>query len=464
MNKKVKVIVGIILIFFIVLSVIILITAKNKEASENKEVSKTSNLTSTVLKISDNYVTMQDENNIIYTFLITEAFNLEVGEVIQLEYKGELNTSKEIQDNEVVSYKVLEKVSGEIPSSWLDSGLFSDFYKLAYQKLETLTLDEKIGQILLARVPTTKQIEDLQKYKFGGYLLFQRDFDSKTKNEVISMIKNYQDNANIPLLIAVDEEGGTVSRISSNKNLVETPFKSPRELYQEGGFSLISEDTILKSQILEELGINLNLAPVVDIATNPTDYMYSRSVGLDATLTSEYAKTVIEASHLGTVSYTLKHFPGYGNNADTHQGISIDTRSLETILENDIKPFEAGIKAKAEAVLVSHNIVEALDKEKPASLSISVHNLLRDDLGFTGIVITDDLSMKAITDNYSKTSVVDAILAGNDLLIVTDYEEAIKTIKQALEDKTLSEDLLDKMVFRILAFKYYKGLLVPVSK
>ena len=251
MNKKVKVIVGIILIFFIVLSVIILITAKNKGANENKEVSKTSNLTSTILKISDNYVTMQDENNIIYTFLITEAFNLEVGEVIQLEYKGELNTSKEIQDNEVVSYKVLEKVSGEIPSSWLDSGLFSDFYKLAYQKLETLTLDEKIGQILLARVPTTKQIEDLQKYKFGGYLLFQRDFDSKTKNEVISMIKNYQDNANIPLLIAVDEEGGTVSRISSNKNLVETPFKSPRELYQEGGFARIKEDTIEKSKLLQ---------------------------------------------------------------------------------------------------------------------------------------------------------------------------------------------------------------------
>ena len=111
MNKKVKVIVGIILIFFIVLSVIILITAKNKEASENKEVSKTSNLTSTILKISDNYVTMQDENNIIYTFFITEALNLEVGDVIQLEYKGELNTSKEIQDNEVVSYEVLEKVS-----------------------------------------------------------------------------------------------------------------------------------------------------------------------------------------------------------------------------------------------------------------------------------------------------------------------------------------------------------------
>ena len=180
MNKKV--ILGIILIFFIVLSVIILMTLKNKETNENKEVLKTSNLTSTVLKISDNYVTMQDENNIIYTFFITEALNLEVGDVIQLEYKGELNTSKEIQDNEVVSYEVLEKVSGEIPSSWFDAGLFSNFYKLAYQKLETLT-KEKNWANFISRVPTTNQIADLQKYKFGGYLLFKEILIRKLKTK-----------------------------------------------------------------------------------------------------------------------------------------------------------------------------------------------------------------------------------------------------------------------------------------
>ena len=179
MNKKV--ILGIILIFFIVLSVIILMTLKNKETNENKEVLKTSNLTSTVLKISNNYVTMQDENNIIYTFFITEALNLEVGDVIQLEYKGELNTSKEIQDNEVVSYEVLEKVSGEIPSSWFDAGLFSNFYKLAYQKLETLTKEEKIGQILLARVPTTNQIADLQNINLGVIYYFKEILIRKRK-------------------------------------------------------------------------------------------------------------------------------------------------------------------------------------------------------------------------------------------------------------------------------------------
>ena len=295
-------------------------------------------------------------------------------------------------------------------------------------------------------------------------MLFQRDFDSKSKNEVISMIQNFQNNANIPLLIAADEEGGKVSRISSNKNLVSTPFKSSRELYQEGGFPLIKEDTVSKSKILKELGINLNLAPVVDISTNPSDYMYSRSLGENASLTSLYAKNVIEASKEEPVSYTLKHFPGYGNNADTHLGLSVDTRSLESIKENDLKPFESGIEAKAEAVLVSHNIVKALDPNNPASLSKSVHNLLRHDLGFTGIVITDDLSMKAISDNYPKSAVVDAILAGNDLLIVTDYETAIQEIKLALQDGTISEDLLNKIVFRNLAWKYYKGLLVPNQK
>ena len=110
------------------------------------------------------------------------------------------------------------------------------------------------------------------------------------------MIKEVQEVSKIPLLTAVDEEGGKVVRISSNKNLVEEPFKSSKELYKEGGFERIKEDTIEKSKVLNNLGLNVNLAPVVDVSTNASDYMYERALGENTELTATYAKTVISAS------------------------------------------------------------------------------------------------------------------------------------------------------------------------
>lgn len=339
--------------------------------------------------------------------------------------------------------------------------MFSEFYEMAYTKLKKLSLEEKIGQIFLVRVPENNKISDLKKYQFGGYLLFARDFTGKTKDEVIKMVDEFQENANIPLLIATDEEGGKVSRLSSNTNLVSSPFKSSSELYKEGGMDLIKKDTINKSETLEELGINLNLAPVVDVSTDPNSYMYERTIKENTSITSTYAKTVIEASKGSKVSYTLKHFPGYGDNADTHKTSATDNRTYSKIMEDDIPPFRAGIKAGAEAVLVSHTIVPAMDKDNPSSLSATTHNVLRNELGFTGIIITDDLAMGAVNvDN----AVVKAIKAGNDLLIVTDYESSMKKVKDAIEDGTLSKEAVDKMAFRVLAWKYYKGLMYDVEK
>jgi len=455
MNKK------IILISCLIMLILVLVLVNRNFKSEKNE--KTAYLTSSVINIFDKQVTVQDDMNIIYTFVM-ENNGLNLGDTINLEYKGSLDKENVFQNVKVLAYEIVKPVDKQVPDTFNDKGIFSKYYQVAYNKLKTMTLDEKIGQILLVRVPTANQIEDLKKYKFGGYLLFERDFTGKTKPEVIEMIKTYQDNSSIPLLIAVDEEGGKVSRISSNKNLVETPFKSPRELYLSGGLALVREDTIEKSKILDELGINLNLAPVVDVSTNQTDYIYERTLGENTTITSQYSKAVIEASKNGKVSYTLKHFPGYGNNADTHLGVSVDTRTLESIKQNDLPPFKAGIDAGAEAVLISHNIVSVIDPNNPASLSPGVHNLLRNDLEFTGLSITDDLSMQAISNNYPKKAVINAILAGNDLLIVTDYEQAVEEIKQGLTNNLISEELLDEMAFRVLAFKYYKGLLTVNQK
>lgn len=334
--------------------------------------------------------------------------------------------------------------------------VFKDYRMQAKEKLETLTLEEKIGQIFLVRYPETNGVQILEKYKFGGYLLFERDFKNKTEEEIKNEIVNLQSVANIPLLIAVDEEGGKVVRASSNVNLRGEKFKSPRELYQIGGFQKIKEDVIEKSKFLYNLGINLNLAPVVDVTTNESDYMYARSLGEEAVLTSEYAKTVILASKEGSVSYTLKHFPGYGNNLDTHKGTSKDNKSYEEIKNTDLPPFEAGIQAGAEAVLISHNIVTSIDEENPASLSPKVIEVLRNELGFKGVIITDDLYMGAVSEDDD--AVVKAVLAGNDLIIVTDYEKSIQDVKNAIGSGRITEERINIMVEQVLAWKYYKGM------
>ena len=337
-----------------------------------------------------------------------------------------------------------------------NNDIFGMYYDKANELLKNMNIDEKISQTLLVRYPDNAK-DILEKYQFGGYVFFEKDFTNKTKQEVQNMINELQEVSEIPILTAVDEEGGIVNRISTNPNLVETPFLSSQQLYKQGGFDLIKKDTINKSKILSDLGINLNLAPVVDVSTNPNDYMYNRTIGQDTTITSTYAKTVIEASKNTRVSYTLKHFPGYGNNVDTHTNSSLDNRALEDIKTNDLPPFEAGIKAKAEAVLISHNIVNSIDKNNPASLSESVHKLLTDDLDFNGIIITDAIDMGAITNIENVSS--KALKAGNHLIITTNYLESINDIKNAINNNEISIEELDKVVIKILAWKYYKGLL-----
>lgn len=415
-------------------------------------------MNATVIQVNNNRLTVQDKNHGIYTFAVNNI-EVENGSSIHIEYLGTIDKNRDFQNVKVLNYNIIEPSlnADGIKESWLDDGIFSDYYKQAKKKLDTLTLDQKIAQILLVSYPVGDPVAILKKYQFGGYLFFANNFENKTESQVQEMINNAQNIANIPLLTAVDEEGGSVVRVSKFPNLAPEPHKSSRELYAMGGLDLIRQDTINKSKLLNNLGLNLNLAPVVDVSTNPTDYMYKRSLGEGPEITSDFAKTVIEASHGNKVSYTLKHFPGYGNNSDTHLGTSVDKRTYEDLLKNDLPPFKAGIDAKAEAVLISHNIVSSIDATNPSTLSPSIHNELRNHLGFTGIIITDDMSMGAVSkiDN----AVVKAILAGNDFIITGKYEKSFNEIKTAVENGTISEDMISYHAFRIIAWKYYKGLL-----
>ena len=338
--------------------------------------------------------------------------------------------------------------------------LFEDYYNKSNELLNTMTIDEKISQLFLVRVPDNS-LEEVQKYQFGGYILFGKDTKNLTKDELKNKIGSWQNVSKIPLLIAVDEEGGTVVRVSSNKNLRETKFKSSQELYNEGGFDLIRDDTIEKNNLLYELGINVNLAPVADISTNLDDYMYDRSFGKDCNYTKEYIKTVIKASKDTKVSNVLKHFPGYGSNVDTHTGIAIDNRTLDEFRNKDFIPFIEGINEGAEAILVSHNIIKNIENV-PASLSKNIHNILSNELKFSGIIMTDDLEMSGITKYTTESPSVMALKAGNDLIIITDYLTGINDIKNALNNNEINEDLINKAVLKIIAWKYYKGLIKDI--
>lgn len=335
--------------------------------------------------------------------------------------------------------------------------------------LEGMSVEEKVGQMFFVRCPSIGAAEKISQYHLGGYLLFSRDFQDKDAQQVTDMIAAYQAEAFVPLLVGADEEGGTVVRLSRNKQLFPEKFKSPQALYASGGLDAVRDDALDKSMGLLRYGVNVNFAPVADVSTDPSDFIYDRSFGQDAAATAEYVHTVVSSVNeqeyrtakkslkLGLV---LKHFPGYGNNADTHTGVAIDERPYEQFEQSDFLPFRSGIETGVGAVLVSHNIINCMDPDFPASLSAKVHRVLRDELGFTGVVLTDDLAMDAVEAYAEDGSVaVLAVLAGNDMIVTTDFETQIPLVVDAVQTGLVSETMLDEAVTRVLSWKYDLGLL-----
>lgn len=340
------------------------------------------------------------------------------------------------------------------------SGIFSDYYANAKQKAAGMTIEEKVGQVFLARYPGEGAKTQITANHPGGFVLFAKDFKNKSKTTVKNELKDCQSASNIPLILGVDEEGGTVVRVSSNTALSPRRFLSPQTLFQQGGLAGIREDTRQKSQLLLELGLNLNLAPVADVSTDRNDFIHSRTFGMGAQATSEYIQQVVREMNKENLSGALKHFPGYGNNSDTHTGLARDTRPYSDFVSNDFLPFSAGISEGVPCVLVSHVIVECMDAQHPASLSPKVHRILREDLGFTGVILTDDLAMDAIAD-YSggENPAVSAFLAGNDMLLCSDLETSYQALLEAVRSGQISQNRLDQSVIRILSWKYSKGIL-----
>ena len=328
--------------------------------------------------------------------------------------------------------------------------------KVIEDRLSTMTLEEKVGQLFWARVPSDHQIEDLQSYHLSGYILFGRDFEGRSIEDIKALTKGYQAAAKIPLLIGSDEEGGTVTRISS---ILETPFQSPMTLYHQGGMEAVLSDTKQKAELLKSVGINAGLFPVADLAREQSAFIYDRTIGQDAQTTASYVQQVVEELKKSKVGSTLKHFPGYGDNGDSHTAIIQDNRSLDELRQADFLPFQAGIDAGADSVLVSHNILSKIDTV-PSSISPKITDLLRKELHFKGVIMTDDFDMAGIADFVSQEEAAfQVIVAGNDLILGSSYQTQIPYLLKKISSGELTEGRIDESVRRILTWKYDLGLL-----
>ncbi len=342
----------------------------------------------------------------------------------------------------------------EEPSGELD-------FSSAEALLASMTDEQKVGQIILGRFPSEGAADTMSKYHLGGYTLYASDFQNEFPDTMAEKTAKIQAAAEIPAFLATDEEGGTVVRVSKFPQFRLSPFTSQIVLARDGE-DAVRDENIEKAELLLSLGINFNLAPVADITENHSDYIYDRTFGENTENTAKYVAAAVEGMTEGNIMSCLKHFPGYGPNVDTHTGSANDDRSRSSFENTDFLPFQSGIDAGAPAVMVNHNVVSAFDSESPASLSAEVHSVLREELDFEGIILTDDLGMDAITEfaaEADESPYVLAVNAGNDMLCTSDIESAYNDVLAALADGRIDADRLDASVLRILKAKGRFGII-----
>ncbi len=333
--------------------------------------------------------------------------------------------------------------------------------------LDTMTLDEKIYQLffvtpkLLTGEENVTELSDLMKETLdkkpvGGIVLFKENIISK--EQVKSLNSNIAQNAKFGILISVDEEGGSVARLG-NANIGFLSLPHMAEIGAEGDVNKAYEvgDSLAKN--LKELNFNMDFAPVADILTNPENTVVKkRSFGSDANLVSGMVEAEVKGFLDNDIICSLKHFPGHGNTeADSHKGMAVSLCDLDTLREREFAPFKAGIEAGAETVMVGHiSLPNIIGDDTPATLSPQiVTDLLRQELGFKGVIITDSMQMGAVADYYTpEEAAVKALLAGNDMILMpTDLDRAYNGILDAVNRGEISEDRINESVLRILALK-----------
>lgn len=350
---------------------------------------------------------------------------------------------------------------------------------MAKDILKNMTLKEKVGQLFVVNLEqldnsegnyyehtavTGKMKKTLEKYPVGGVVLFSRNI--ATTEQTKELIEKLQKDSKVPLFVAVDEEGGEVARIANNDNMRTTKFPTMEEvgIMANKEYAYNMGATIGKE--IKELGFNLNFAPVADVKTNELNTeIGNRSFGAEPKLVADMVVEVVKGLQDQGVSSTLKHFPGHGDaSKDSHEGAVDVENDINRLRQVELVPFKAGIKAGADLVMVSHISVSKLTgTTEPASLSsLVMKDMLRTEMRFDGVIITDAMDMKAITDYCDAgEAAVNCILAGADIcLMPEELPMAYKAVMEAVKNGTISEKRLNESIVRILELKIKRGMIL----
>ncbi len=332
--------------------------------------------------------------------------------------------------------------------------------------IEVMPLEDKVAGLFIVTpesitgVSTAIQAGDgtrdaLAKYAVGGIVYFSKNMQSK--EQLQQMIDNTKLYTKYPLFIAVDEEGGSVSRVADAG--FATKVDSAQAIGQTGDANNAYQAGSTVGAYLSELGFNLDFAPVADINSVDNSALGSRSYGTDAAAVAPYVTSMMQGLKDQNVTSCLKHFPGMGSSTeDTHDGMAVTGRSSEDFRTNEFTVFQAGIDAGADMIMVGHLSAPALTGDNtPCSLSSAVvTDTLRNEMNFKGVIISDAMNMSAITEYYtSDKAAVMALRAGCDMILMPEnFEEAYNGVLQAVQDGTISEERINDSLRRIYRIKY----------
>ncbi len=325
--------------------------------------------------------------------------------------------------------------------------------------LEELTVEEKAGQLLVVGMEGLTPGEDarwaLQEAKVGGMVLFGRNVERAEQLVELTNSLKARNGGRVPLLLCVDEEGGAVSRMPWEVEDLPSAY----DFAQRGGDFRARGEALAGA--CKAFGFNVNLAPVLDIWSNPNNTVIGkRACGRDPETVARLGRDLIDGLSAGGVMPVAKHFPGHGDTAaDSHVDLPVVDKSLEELGVFELYPYESAFENGLAAVMVGHILLPQLDPERPASLSPQVvTGLLREEMGFDGLVFTDDLTMGAVTKGYGVgQAAVLAVEAGCDVVLVChgaeEAREAYAALLEAVDSGRISRERLDESVRRVLSVK-----------
>lgn len=312
---------------------------------------------------------------------------------------------------------------------------------------------EALTGVTTATQAGTGTQDALNEYAVGGLIYFDKNIVDE--EQIKTMLSNTATQSRYPIFLAVDEEGGSVSRVAGS-SIDVTKVGDMAAIGESGDVAQAYEAGLTIGTYLNDLGFNTDFAPVADVAGGGNSALGDRVFGADAQLVGDMVSNVVEGIEGTGVSSCLKHFPGIGYlEGDTHDGRVETSKTLDEMRNSDFIPFKAGIEAGADFVMVSHVTVADADTV-PATLSKTIMtDVLRNELGFQGVIITDALNMSAITEYYTtEEAAVQAIAAGADMLLMPDdFQTAYNAVLAAVQDGTISEERIDESLERIYRVK-----------